>query len=369
MFSKRKLAIIVFALTALLGIASVNALPMFHSYPADIQLDGTLTLKSITTDFESEEIHIITNFTALVPFFINPGVYEAINFTGRAIVSDDSIKFKGLILILSPAIPILRRGNFWVNFRVEKPADVSLPDGMYIAIGEASITISPIVPGPARVVWVHMKGFVTSYGGEDSYGGIVAHARIGEWARVHGFFTKQIIAYDISEDYTFSFFAFRLVNTTMVELNYEDDDLFISGLWNVYNVTWTYYDHDWTLKVEQLIEEEYGELVVTLESEGYTEVSIPEAGHFTLGIIGLESIEGAVSFYHLRYCSPIELPAPMTDFNGDWKVNMLDIANIALRYGATIGRPGYNFFLDINFDYVINILDLGSVAQAFGQEY
>jgi len=356
-------AIMVFALTALLAMTSVNASSMFDSYPADIHAEGKMTLRDVTTAFETE-LNINTNFTALVPFFINPGAYD-VNFIGRAIVSDDSIKFKGLIAIPSLATPLVRKGNFWVNFRVEKPEEVEITDRMYIATGELSITISRILSGPTNVVWVHLKGLVTSYGGKDSYGGIMAHAKIGEWARVHGFFTQQALADDTSVGYTFSFFAFRLVNTTEVELNHDTDDLYISGLWNVYNVTWTHYDHDWTLTVEQITGEGYGELKVAIE---------PEAGIFTLRIEGLELIEGKVIFYHIRYCGLIEpttLPIARVnaDYNGDWEVNMLDVTNVAKRYGATIGKPRYNFFLDVNFDYVINILDLASVAQQFGQEY
>jgi len=381
MIKRRKLALMItFALTALLAVTSVQALPRFdlHSYPAEIQLLGTMTLKEITTDSATNSeipLDIDTNFTALVPFYINPGDYEAY-FLGIAVASDDSIKFKGIALIPSLVTPGVHKGNFWVNFRIDKPE--SLADGIYVATGEMSIAISPVAPD-TKVIWVHMKGMITSYNNSAALGGIVAHAKIGEWAKVHGFFTPQPIVEEAAEDYTFSFFAFRLVNATTVELNHDDDDLYISGHWDVYNVTLTYYDHDWTLKVEQLLEETEGELMVhldgyvesdvALESETNERTSLSTAGTFTVDLNGLEPIAGTVIFYHLRYCLPIRYPTPMTDHNGDWKVNMLDVANVARSYGSTIGRPGYNFFLDVNFDFIINIVDLSSTAQAFGQEY
>jgi len=367
---KTFVGIIAFALAALLAVTSVSASEhlKFYSYPAGIHVEGTITLKNIETEY-TIELDVNENLTALVPIFINPGTYDGVGFLGRAIASDRSIKFHGLITLPSLVLPPLgRRGSFFVNFRVDKPND--LPDGIYFAQGELEITISPIQPGEAQVIWVHMKGLVTSYGGQDAFGGIVAHARVAEeeddWARVHGFLTQQTPVTDISEEYTFSFLAFRLANTTEVQLNYEDNDLYISGSWNVYNVTWTYFDNSWTQTIEQIVKEESGELKVNLETAGTfaLEIDDPE----------IEPIAGLVIFYHIRYVAFIEptmLPIRRVgaDYNGDWKVDIVDLARTARSYGATIGTPRYDFLLDMNFDYVINIIDVSNVAQTFGQEY
>lgn len=367
---KTLVGIVALALAAMLTITTVGASDSarwrFYSYPADIHVEGTITLENIETDF-TDDLEVNEDFTALVPIFVNPGTYDA-GFIGRAIASDDSIKFNGLIIVPALVVPMLRRGNFFVNFRVDKPND--LPDGIYIAHGELTVTVSPIEPGEAKVIWVHMKGLVTSYGDEDAFGGIMAHARVAEeeddWARVHGFLTQQTPATDASEEYTFSFLVFRLVNVTEVALNHESgNDLHISGLWNVYNVTCTYYDHDWTRTAEQTVEEKPGVLNVNLENTGVFTLEIEDDD--------LELIEGNVIFYHIRYGGFIERVRAMArvnaDSNGDWKVNILDITKVAKSYGATLGKPGYDFFLDVNFDYEINILDLANAAQAFGQEY
>lgn len=366
---KTFVGIIALVLAAMLAVATVCASERarwrFYSYPADIHVEGTITLQDIETD-SAIELEVTEDFTALVPMFIDPGTYEA-GFLGKAVASDDSIKFHGLMAIPSVIVPLVRRGSFWVNFRVDKSND--LPDGIYIARGELTITISPIQPEEAKVIWVHMKGLVTSYGSEKAIGGIMAHARMHEeeddWARVHGFLTQQTPVTEISEEYTFSFLAFRLVNTTEVALNHEGNDLYISGLWNVYNVTWTHYDHNWTRTAEQIVEEGSGVLTVNLENTGVFTLQIEDDD--------LEPIEGIVIFYHIRYGGFIERVRAMArvnaDSNGDWKVNILDIAKVARSYGATLGKPGYNFFLDVNFDYEINILDLANTAHAFGQKY
>lgn len=356
--------IVALTLAAMLATVSASKHSTMYSYPADIHVEGTITLENVETEFATD-LDVNEDFAALVPIFVNPGTYEA-GFIGRAVASDDSIKFHGLITVPTLVVPLVKRGNFFVNFRVDKPND--FPDGTYIAHGELEITISPIQPEPAKVIWVHMKGLVTSYGGENAFGGIMAHARMHEdeddWANVHGFLTQQTPVTDTSAEYTFSFLAFRLVNTTEVELNHEGNDLYISGLWNVYEVTWIYFDNSWTRTIEQILEEEPGELKVNLETIGV----------FSLQIDDLDLIEGTVLFYHIRYGGFIEPPMlPIrrvsADYNGDWKVNMVDIAKTARSYGATIGTPKYDFFSDINFDYAINIIDISIVAQTFRQEY
>ena len=363
---KALVGIVALVLAALLVVTPVGAFQhRFYSYPADIHIEGTITLENLETDSVTD-IKVFEDFAALVPIFVNPGTYDA-GFIGKAVASDGSIKFLGLIIVPTLVVPMVRRGNFWVNFRVDKPDD--LPNGIYIADGELEITISPIQPGEAKVIWVHMKGLVTSFGGEEAFGGVMAHARVAEeeddWAMVHGFLTQQTPPTEVSEEYTFSFLAFRFANTTQVTLNDDfGNDLNISGSWNVYEVTWTYFDNSWTRTIEQILEEAPGDLTVNLET----------TGTFSLAIDDLDPIKGNVIFYHIRYGVFIEPPMlsirrVSADFNGDWKVNMIDIAKTARSYGATIGTPRYDFLSDINFDYHINIIDVSTVAQAFGQEY
>jgi hypothetical protein len=60
------------------------------------------------------------------------------------------------------------------------------------------------------------------------------------------------------------------------------------------------------------------------------------------------------------------------DLNGDWKVNILDITPIAIRFGAVRGDAGspplphYDAVADLNHDGKINILDIVQVALVFG---
>jgi len=54
------------------------------------------------------------------------------------------------------------------------------------------------------------------------------------------------------------------------------------------------------------------------------------------------------------------------DINGDWVVDIFDIAPIAIAFGTSRGQPGYNANADVNRDGVIDIFDIVQVALVFG---
>jgi len=55
------------------------------------------------------------------------------------------------------------------------------------------------------------------------------------------------------------------------------------------------------------------------------------------------------------------------DVNGDGKINIIDIAIIALGFGSNLGDSRYSLICDLNRDDTINILDLGWAAVRFGE--
>jgi len=59
---------------------------------------------------------------------------------------------------------------------------------------------------------------------------------------------------------------------------------------------------------------------------------------------------------------------PFADVNQDGRVDILDLAAVAISFGATPGSPNWNPAADLNHDGSINILDLAIVATAFGQK-
>jgi len=55
------------------------------------------------------------------------------------------------------------------------------------------------------------------------------------------------------------------------------------------------------------------------------------------------------------------------DVNLDCKIDIIDLAFVAISFGARTGSPGYNSEADLNSDGVIDIIDIVSVASTFGQ--
>ncbi len=55
------------------------------------------------------------------------------------------------------------------------------------------------------------------------------------------------------------------------------------------------------------------------------------------------------------------------DVNLDCKIDIIDLALVAISFGARTGSPGYRPEADLNSDGVIDIIDLVSVALTFGQ--
>lgn len=224
--------------------------------------------------------------------------------------------------------------------------------------------IEPPTEPPTEPKWVMMHGEVEYYGAEGAFGWCGVYAEVREWAQA---FVAWMPWGEPQIGVIFNFYAARLVNTTLVELNYSGADLYIEGLWNVYNVTFIYEPGiepgNFTLEIELLVDHGYGTLSVT---GNWTD--------FTVDIRETELITGKVIFYVLE---PIRIP--IGDVSGhpqigvpDGEVNIWDLVHAAKAYDSTPGSPWnpyYDFSFDFNFDYKIDIVDLTTIAVNIGESY
>lgn len=357
--------------------------PFAKAYPAQINMTGNLTLKSFRFGNVSN-VTINTNFTSVVPSIISPGEYYSnattdVEFHGFATATEERIdkpamiRFDGLLTVNGT--------NFWVAFAVQKPKDI--PEGMYSANGNLDVTISQITLPPTKITMVMMKGNVTKFGENDTFGFLEAHAKIGSknFTDVHTTFTLQPPPRAREEgpkNFSISFYTVTLSNATKTEFDYDGNALYVEGFWNVYNrtITVTVVDHaeeTTVVNIHTIFESAPGKFNVTLSPQLSP---IPEEskwktrGNFTLQIEGLSGIiRGNVIFYHAKFADPGDPDIPRSDFNQDHIVDINDIAQVARAYGAKAGMPKYGFDLDVNSDFVINIIDLAKVGRDFGQEY
>ena len=226
------------------------------------------------------------------------------------------------------------------------------------------LTIPTRVQPATESTWVMMHGRVERYGTDFAWGHCGVMAEVGKWAEVCAAWVLSKPCITV----IFNFYAARLTNTTLVELNYSGADLYISGLWNVYNVTFIYEPHvpgtpeNYTLTIELLVDHGEGTMVVT-----------GNWAAFTIAIRGTDEVVGTVKRWSIRPREPIpigDVCGPAGDAE-DGRINIWDLVHTAKAYGSTPGMPGmcYDFSMDFNFDFKIDIYDLTTVAANLGKEY
>ena len=204
--------------------------------------------------------------------------------------------------------------------------------------------------------FVAVVGNVESYGGNGWWGGrLGAFAEVGKWAEVGVYWTRDAPIPIANLSYIYSFCVAKLVNTTMVELNYTGKDFYVSGLWDACNVTF-YYDEygniTWTIEI--LVDDGLGELNI-----------INNWTRFTVDIDGIQQIGGMVLYYWIRPMKPI----PKGDVTCDGEIDIYDLVHVAKAYGNTPGIGNYYFDVDFNSDFIVDICDLTTLAANLGEEY
>lgn len=214
-----------------------------------------------------------------------------------------------------------------------------------------------------RSLWGQMGGVIKEWGDDPAFGWIGAHWRIvnvndtiHKGARVHATWSTEPRRLNCSrpptEDFTFWFYAARLMNTTDVRMNYSGYNLFISGLWNVANITTTIdVDANGTLI-------SFNRTIVPVVTGAYGELHVFGNWHlFELSITGIDLLSGFVVRVFIAFRE-----IKMGDIDGDGKVDLIDLVKVARRYRTMPGLFGYNHDMDFNFDDKIDMADLTTLA-------
>jgi len=346
--------------------------PYGKAYPAQINLTGTLTLKGFDGGDVSDLV-INTTFASVVPNAVPPDEYANAGFQGFAAATDTHLRINGMLNVNGL--------DFWVAFAVDKPQGIS--GKMYGANGKLDVNITQITLPPEKTAEVMMKGNITNLGNQAAFGFLEAHIKVGTTRNItdiHGSFTLQPPPRvgQGTGNFTISYFTVTPVNATKTEFDYDGSALYVEGFWNVYNrtITVTHIDQEETtvINIKTIVANASGVFNVTLDAPEAS--SVPEGarwktlGNFTWNIQGLAgTIKGNVIFYQTRFADPGDRDIPISDFNQDHVVNILDISQLAKAYGTKLGSPKYNLDFDSNQDFVINILDIAKAGQDFGQEY
>jgi len=239
-----------------------------------------------------------------------------------------------------------------------------------LAIGNFSFIVNPAgADYQVQGTWVHMRGIITDWGTDRVFGFIGAHAGMvnkngsyHEWARVHAIWSYDCPRLNHSgpppppQNFTFTFYAAKLVETTEVAFNYSGYAFYISGLWNIVKITTTItVILDETGQIVSIVFNRQFEPVVT-NATGELGILVPSL-RFELSIEGIETLRGFVALWVIKH---IEIK--MCDINDDGKVDIIDLVKVAKRYRTVPGLFNYEHHRDFNFNDQIDLGDLTTVA-------
>ena len=343
-------------LVALIALLSVQgfAYGVEGYYYAEVQITGEVTL--IWFNNETYTISINETFIASVPDEIPPGEYDA-KFEGYATITEETIEFYGMIEIDGE--------SFKVEFTIPNEWP-DIPTGKCMVFGEVHVKITESELPPTQYTWVHIVGPVTDWNGTPAWGWLCAHAKISANENVSRVYlcwvpqmeTPYFNMTPFLTNFTFSFYAAKLVETESIQFNYQGNDFYISGLWTVLNITFTYTYHD------ECIDYEWTEQVIAENATGELKV-YDEWSKFTVSIANIGDVNGLVRFSKMSSVRVLE-----GDVTYDGVVNINDLVHVARRIGSTpgwiMGQMNFNLeefaHVDINFDFQIDIHDLVSVA-------
>jgi len=214
-------------------------------------------------------------------------------------------------------------------------------------------------------LWVRVGGVVTRWDTTRVFGWMGAFAAMidangtyYEWARAGAIWSTETRRLNYSEpptpeNFTFSFYAAKLVETSAVRLNYSGYNFYIAGKWNVINVTTTILVDgsgaliSFTQTIETMFTNATGELGVLFASWWL----------FDLSIDGIDLLRGFLTGGGYYYTE-----IKICDLDGDGEVDLIDLVKVAKRYRTIPGLWNYNQTMDLNYDNKIDIGDLTTVA-------
>ena len=136
-------------------------------------------------------------------------------------------------------------------------------------------------------------------------------------------------------NFTYSFYIAQLISTTVIALNYSGNDFYVSGLWNVLNVTFSFHSG--------ANYEDFGRTksYVGQNATGVLEV-YGNGKNFTVSIAGFDKVTGSVERFVIHGKTILE-----GDVLNHGVVDIYDLVYVARRIGVTPGDPRWGGLLSL----------------------
>ena len=232
-------------------------------------------------------------------------------------------------------------------------------------------SVSPHAVFPIRSNWVRIDGNITSWGTQVTpavNGTLTVMAATTSLRGVPaGWFDSADAIWTNTTNTRqdgnifYSFYAARLVKANFTAVNFQGNDFYMNGTWNVVNVTIT----RTVTKTDNSINVQSNTQITRLETNVYGELNVTGSLtqsplSFTLSITGIPLLDGTVH-------RSIERQTMFNRFdiiNGgtDATVTRADLKAISNDYGAVPGMLNYDESMDFHGTYQIDICDIATIA-------
>ena len=183
----------------------------------------------------------------------------------------------------------------------------------------------------------------------------------------------------ISLLFILSFFSFHVVNTSIASFWYIDFEFWMDGNQTAFiTVTLVFTDTGYNLTGWEPLPRDFSNFSGAahfgdVEGDVFAQVICYESHDFSLGQLDegvytftLLGVHDEVGWYHAMETTVFEVGFP-ADINDDGKVDIKDIAIVALAYGTHNPDPKYNPDADIYCDGKVDIRDIAFTAMHYGE--
>jgi len=208
--------------------------------------------------------------------------------------------------------------------------------------------------------WVRLAGKITQWGSTPVNGTISVQARA---ISVNENLARKFVVASATwtngtakprGNFTYTYYAAKLVKLNMTRINYQGNDFYLNGTWAVSNVTVTntVITNDGVTSVHRETK------AVSTKAVGQLNVT-DKWTKFTLSINGIDPLTGSVRRLVWR---TVEMNICKVSDDGKPQVTISDFRIVARAYGAMPGMNNYDQKLDFNLHYKIDITNLATVA-------
>lgn len=222
---------------------------------------------------------------------------------------------------------------------------------------------------------VSLNGIINKFGGVAATGSVLTQVRtlvinntyVRQGSSATAMWTTNgsspLNALRSKENFTYTFYAAKLVTPQIGGLAIQGNDFYLNGTWTVFKVTATF-----TINTDangSLIGFNRNQNAVALVTQKYGELNVTgNWATFNLTITGVDALTGPVHAQRIsqRMFSPFKIGS-----DDSVTVTSSDVSSIGKAYGSMPGYGGYDQSMDYNFNYRIDITDLATAAANLNQ--